>query len=245
MKKHKNIIVAAVLAAATITGFAQSAPTAPKNTGWVTSAALGFSLAQGNTENLLATGNLLSSKKWERNEVDLGLDGNYGKTGSIQSVGNIHSFGQYNRLFTGRTFGLLRVDALNDAIADIDYRLTVSPGVGYYFIKSTNTFLRGEAGPGFVTERQGGISRDYVSLRIAERYETKISDTAKLWQSLEFLPEFQDFKDYVINFEIGIETALTKQLSLRTYVQDTYDSVPAAGLKKNDVKLVTSLVYKF
>ena len=101
MNKLKYIIVAAALAAATITGFAQSAPTAPKNTGWVSSAALGFSLAAGNTENLLATGNLLSSKKWERNEVDLGLDGNYGKTGSIQSVGNIHGFGQYNRLFTG------------------------------------------------------------------------------------------------------------------------------------------------
>jgi putative salt-induced outer membrane protein YdiY len=249
MNKHKNIIIAAVLAAATVTGFAQSAPTAPVNTGWVSSAALGFSLAQGNTENMLATGNLLSSKKWENNEVDLGLDGNYGETSGIQTVGNIHGFGQYNRLFTERTFGLLRVDALNDSIADIDYRLTVSPGVGYYFIKNTNTFLRGETGPAFVTERQGGVSRDYVVLRVAERFETKLNDTSKLWQSLEWLPEFEDFGSYVINFEIGIETALTKKLSLRTFIQNTYDSTPAATatgfLKKNDMKLVASLAYKF
>lgn len=245
MNKHKNIIAAAMLAAATVTGFAQSAPTAPANTGWVSSAAVGFSLAQGNTENMLATGNLLTSKKWENNEVDLGLDGNYGEAGGIQTVGNIHGFGQYNRLFCARAFGLLRVDALNDSIADIDYRLTVSPGIGYYFIKNTNTFLRGEAGPAFVTERQGGISRDYVTLRLAERFETKLSATSKLWQSLEWLPEFEDFGSYVINFEIGIETALTKKLSLRTFIQDTYDSTPAATLKKNDMKLVASLAYKF
>lgn len=245
MNKNKYILIAAVMAAASVNSFAQSAPTAPANTGWISSAALGFSLAQGNTDNLLATGNLLTSKKWDKNEVDLGLDGNYGESDGVQTAGNIHGFGQYNRLFTDRTFGMLRADAINDSIAEVDYRLTVSPGVGYYFIKNTNTFLRGETGPAFVTERQGGISRDYVTLRVAERFETKLGATSKLWQSLEWLPEFQDFSSYVINFEIGIDTALTTKLGLRTFIQDTFDSTPAAGLKKNDMKLVTSLVYKF
>ena len=249
MNRFKQIAILAAATAFTVSAFGQSAPTAPLDTGWITSAAFGFSLAKGNTDNMLANGNLLSTKKWDRNEIDLGIDGTYGETDGVRTAGNIHGFGQYNRLFTERTFGLLRVDALNDSIADIDYRLTVSPGVGYYFIKNTNTFLRGEAGPAFVTERQGGISRDYVTLRIAERFETKLSETSKLWQSLEWLPEFEDFNSYVINFEIGIETALTKKLSLRTFVQDTYDSTPAATatgfLKKNDMRLVASLAYKF
>lgn len=248
MNRYKQLACLAASAAFTTAAFAQSAPTAPAapaDTGWITSAAFGFSLAKGNTDNLLANGNLLSSKKWDRNEIDLGMDGTYGETGGVQSAGNLHGFGQYNRLFSERVFGLLRVDALTDAIADVDYRLTVSPGVGYYFIKNANTFLRGEAGPSFVTERQGGVSDSYVALRFAERFETKLSATSKLWQSLEFLPAVDDFNSYILNAEIGIDTSLTKQLSLRTFVQDTYDSTPAANLKKNDVKLIVAIAYKF
>lgn len=245
LNRYRNLLCLAAVAALATSAFGQSAPTATPNTGWLTSAAFGFTLAKGNSDTMLMTGNLLSSKKWGKNEMDLGIDGTYGETDGVRSAGNIHGFDQYNRLFTERLFGLLRVDALNDAVADVDYRLTVSPGVGYYFIKTTNTFLRAEAGPGFVFERVGGSSHSYVTLRGAERFETKINNQVKLWQSFEILPAVDELSDFVMNAEIGLDTSLTKKLSLRTFVQDTYDSTPASGLKKNDVKLVVALAYKF
>jgi len=245
MKQHQNLICLAALAALATSAFAQSAPTAPPNTGWVTTAAFGFTLAKGNSDNLLVTGNLLSSKKWGQNEMDVGIDGTYGETDGLRIAGNIHVFDQYNRLFTQRFFGLLRVDGVNDSVADVDYRITLSPGAGYYFIKNTNTFLRGEVGPGFVFEKVGGVSDNYVVLRIAERFETKLNERAKLWQSIEFLPAVDEFSSYIINAEIGVDTSLTKKLSLRTFVQDTYDSTPSPGRKRNDVKLVAAIAYKF
>src|SRR5689334_20978978 len=129
MKQYRNLISVALFAALATSTFAQSAPTAPPNTGWITTAAFGFTLAKGNTDNMLATGNLLTSKKWGQNELDLGIDGTYGETDGVRSAGNIHAFGQYNRLFTERFFGLLRLDGVNDSIADVDYRITLSPGV--------------------------------------------------------------------------------------------------------------------
>ena len=103
MNRYKHLLCLAAAATLTTAAFAQSAPTAPTtsaDTGWITSASFGFSLAKGNTDNLLANGNLLTSRKWDRNEVDLGADGTYGETDGLQSAGNIHGFGQYNRLFT-------------------------------------------------------------------------------------------------------------------------------------------------
>ena len=44
---------------------------------------------------------------------------------------------------------------------------------------------------------------------------------------------------------VAIEAALTKSLSLRSYVQDNYDHRPAAGRKKNDIRWVTAVAYKF
>ena len=245
MNRYQHLLCLAAATTLTFSAFAQSAPTAPLNTGWITSASFGFTLAKGNSDTMLANGNLLSSKKWDRNEMDLGIDGTYGETDGLRSAGNIHGFAQYNRLFTERFFGLLRVDAVNDSVANVDYRVTLSPGVGYYFIKNTNTFLRAEAGPGFVFERVGGVTDSYVTLRLAERFETKINHHVKLWQSLEYLPAVEDFGDFVAHAEIGLDTSLTPKLSLRTFVQDTYDSTPAPGLKKNDVKLVVAIAYKF
>jgi putative salt-induced outer membrane protein YdiY len=248
-KTHmKNIIRIACLTAFTFTAastFAQSAPTTTETPKWSASGALGFSLAKGNTDNTLLNANLLASKKWDRNELDLGLDGAYGESDGTRNTANAHAFAQYNRLFTERAYGLLRADGLHDDVADVQYRVTLSPGAGYYFIKGTNTFLRGEVGPGYVIERVGGVDDDYVTLRLAERFETKINDRVKLWQSLEWLPAVDDFEDGVINGEIGLETSLTKSLNLRTYVQDTYDTTPAPGLKHNDVKLIVALAYKF
>jgi putative salt-induced outer membrane protein YdiY len=55
------------------------------------------------------------------------------------------------------------------------------------------------------------------------------------------------FDNYIINAEIGVEADLTqdKKLSLRAYLQDTYNSIPAPGHKKNDAKLIAAIAYKF
>src|SRR5262249_921428 len=153
-----------------------------------------------------------------------------------KNADNYHGYIQYNRLFTDRFFGYLRAEGLYDSIADIDYRFTFSPGVGYYFIKTDSASLRGEIGPGYVVQKQGGVKDDYFTLRIAERYDQKINDHVKLWQSLEYLPQVDRFENYIINGEIGIEAAISKHFKLRTYFQDSYHSEPAAGKKNNDLK---------
>lgn len=244
---NKNVLIAgaALFMAAAVTTFAQSAPTTTETPKWSTSGAAGLSISSGNTENTLLNGNVTSSRKWEHNEIDLGVDGAYGESDGERNTAVAHAFGQYNRLFSERFYGLLRVDGLHDDVSDVSYRVTVSPGVGYYLLKSTNTFLRFEAGPGFIWERVAGVEDEYVTLRLAERYETKINERVKLWQFIEWLPAVEDFEDGLINAEIGVDTSLTKKLSLRAIVQDTYDSTPAPGLKHNDMKFIMSLAYKF
>lgn len=245
MNRNQQLVCALALAAMTAGALAQSAPTTTENNNWKTTAAAGLTLAKGNSDTLLISGNLLSSRKWSMNEVDLGVDGTYGETSGERSAESLHGFGQYNRLFSEHFFGLLRLDGLHDGVADLDYRLTLSPGVGYYFIKNTNTFLRGEVGPGFVQEKLGGETDSYITLRIGERFEHKFNERAKLWQSLEWLPQVDNFNRYVLNAEIGLDVALTAKLSLRTFVQDTFNSQPAPGRKKNDIKLVSAIVYTF
>lgn len=229
---------------------------------WESSAAAGLTITAGNSDTLLGTLTLNSSRKWERDEVLLGANAAYGETTVERDVvlpsgvtlkrdqtdttaANAQASGQYNHLFTERFYGGVRLNILHDRIADVKYRITLSPLVGYYVIKNPTTRLAFEAGPAFVAEKQGDEKNEYVALRLAERFEHKLSATAKVWQSIEYMPQIDRWGNYLVNFEVGAEAGLTDKLSLRGVLQDSYDNEPAAGRKKNDLKLITSLVYKF
>jgi putative salt-induced outer membrane protein len=212
---------------------------------WESNAAIGFTLTSGNSDTLLATANVLTQKKWDRNELRFGADAAYGEQEDIKNNEFVRGFGQYNRLFSDRCFGYVRAEALHDAIADVEYRVTLSPGAGYYFIKNDRTSLSLEVGPGVVFEKQGARETTYLTLRVAERFEHKFSKTARIWQSAEWLPQVDDFNNYIINAEVGVAAALTEKLELQAVLQDTYDNEPAPGRKSNDIKLITRLGYKF
>ncbi len=223
-----------------------AAATKPPEPTWETSATAGATVTRGNSKTLLFTAGLLSQKKWDQNEARLGLDGAYGKNDTVKNTEFARLFGQYNRLFTERWYGYIRAEISHDAIADVEYRVTVSPGAGYYLLKDEKQSLSVEVGPGFITEKLGNHEKNnYMTLRVAERYELKLNDKTRVWQSAEWLPQVDRFKNYLLNTEIGLETQLTKKLSFRTYLQDIYDNEPVPGRKKNDLKLVSGIAYKF
>jgi putative salt-induced outer membrane protein YdiY len=212
---------------------------------WEKSASVGLTLTEGNSDTLLFTADILAARKWAHDEMNLGASAAYGENNDIKNNEVLRGFAQWNHLFTERFFSYVRLEALHDAVADVEYRITLSPGVGYYFIKNAKTRLSGEVGPGVVFEKQGDDEKTYITARIAERFEHKLNDRAKIWQSLEFLPQVDDFENFIINADVGVEAALTQKLSVRVYAQDTYDNEPAPGRKENDIKLVSALAWKF
>jgi len=260
MTMQSKVILTLALAGAFVhSGVAANAAAESKKK-WETSAAAGLTLTSGNSETFLATVTLDTKRKWEKDEFVAGLGFGYGESevevddgagGTIVSNEKTAQFGnayaQYNHLFTDRLYAGLRVDAGYDTIAGVEYRLKVSPLVGYYFIKNEKTTLAGEIGPTYVLESLEGEDTDsYVAARFAERFEHKLSKTTKIWQSAEYLPDVENWTDkYLINAELGIDSAITPKLSLRVVLQDSYDSQPAAGREHNDIRLIAGLGYKF
>lgn len=231
----------------TAVGFSARAasPVAETPSPWSSSAFAGLTLTRGNSDTVLFTGNVKTARKDKQNEWAFGVDGAYGENNSVKNNETLHGFGQYNRLFNERFFGYLRADALHDGIADVNYRVALSPGAGYYLLKDQDTSLAVEVGPGVVFEKRGGEEKTFATLRVAERFEHKLSDKARIWQSAEFLPEVSKFENYVINFEAGIGASISRNLELSVVLQDNYVNLPAAGRQCNDVKLVSGVTYKF
>ena len=247
MKQYTTIMltVAGLAAGSQGSAFAQAAPKPEPPPAWQSTATLGLSLTRGNSDTVLFTGNLKTDRKAKEEEWAFGADAAYGENNSVKNTESLHGFGQYNRLFNERWFGYARVDALHDGIADVAYRVALSPGLGYYFVKEKNTSLAAEVGPGVVFEKRGGIADTYATLRVAERFEHKFSDHARLWQSAELLPAVKNFGNYLLNVEVGVGAALTKRIELTVTLLDNYASQPAVGRKSNDLKLISGITYKF
>lgn len=212
---------------------------------WVSSVSAGMTVTSGTKETLLAAVTFATVRKSPHYEIKLGAGGAYGENEGDKSTANALAYGQYNYLFTERFYAGIRLEALHDSVIDIDYRLTLSPLVGYYLIKNTNAQFFVEAGPTLVVEQQGGVKNNYAALRFAERYERKLSSVAKVWESVEFIPQVDDFENYIVNMEVGVEAALNKTLALRVVFRDLYDNVPAPGAEKNEIQFIASVVYKF
>jgi putative salt-induced outer membrane protein YdiY len=236
----------------------QTPPADPPKTNWQSSAGVGLSLTRGNSENLLFNARIDTFRQWERDDLRLSADTTYGTTETettdaagvkkdetSTTASQARGTAQYNHLFSERFYGGLRLEVLHDDIADVSYRITVSPLAGYYFVKKEKTKLSGELGPGFIFERQGGEDDNYTALRIGERFDHTFSARAKMWQTAEFLPKVDDFSTYLFNFEIGAEASLTEKLSLRLVFRDNYNSEPASGRKENDMQIISGIVYRF
>lgn len=235
---------------------AEEAEAAPA--GLVTALNAGLTLTDGNSETMSANASLITEGEKEGlGSVLAGIEANYGentvKTTSevngetVESesdettVNNAKAYANVKKTLSPKTYGYLAGDVMFDDIAEIDYRATLGPGLGAYLVKNAKRELSLDAGPSYVWEKVGGESDDYLALRFAERYTCQMSKTAKLIQSLEYIPEASDFDNYLLTGEVGVEAAINASLSLRVVLQDRYDSTPATGKERNDLSLIAGL----
>ncbi len=210
---------------------------------WEVTGAASVGFTEGNSDTLSYSLQLLGTYAKGNNEGTVGADLVYSENGGVASTNTFRIFGQYNRLHTDRFYSSTNLSYLTDNVAALDYRIDLGIGVGYYLIKNDRTSLTFEVGPGYAWEDQGGTSRDFLTIRFAERFEHQLSRRSKIWQSLVFSPEAEDFSDYLLTGEVGIDTLLSQQWALRTSVRYQYDSTPASGQQSDDVTLLTGLSY--
>jgi len=150
---------------------------------------------------------------------------------------------QLNRDLTDRWYVGLANTFTYDELAALDYRYQPSLALGYRLWKSERGELTVEAGPGYTWERQGGVVDDYATIRFAERFRFTLSENARILQSLEYLPQIDDFGRYLLVAEAALTTRIVGNLWWRTAVRNIYNSEPPIGLKQNDLQLVTGLTW--
>lgn len=214
-----------------------------------TTLAAGLTLTKGNSESSQFNASILTvGEKENLGSIRAGAEFNYGESTvddeSDVSTENFKLFGNAQKEINKFNTYYLDGSYFEDNVAEVDYRITFGPGFGHYTIKNPETKLLFEAGPSYVWESVAGDSDHFAALRIAERFDHKLSDTSKVWQSLEILPQIDDFSRHLMNFELGVESKLNDTINLRVVFQDKYNSEPGEGNDKNDLTLIAGISMK-
>ena len=249
MIKHKNAI--ALLSAAAIMATGALVVAEDENPDF-TKIFGGLVLTDGNSDTLNASLGAGMRKTKGDNAFLADLLFSYGEStiettaadGSVSeddvtTTENLAASAQYNRTFSDPVYGYVKGALLYDDINLIDYRVTVGPGLG-----TVVGLFSLEAGVVYITEEVDEIEDDNIALRLAEKSEYALSDGAKFYQSVEYLPSSDDFgDDYLINAKVGIDAAINSTLSLTVFALEKYDSTPAAGQDESDLTINAGVTY--
>ncbi len=215
---------------------------------WESTVAAGLNIASGNSETLAANASINAEKSGDVHEIRLGAEGNFGES-TVNEIDetttqNAKAIAVYKRKF--EAFFLYSDNSLfHDKIADIDSRLIVGVGVGRRLMETDNIKFDIELGWAYINEELANTpGDDYVAARFSARHDQKLSENSKLWLTAEYLPNIDDFDDYLLNGEAGLEAALNSALSLRIVLQDRYDNTVPDDRERNDLSLISSVVYK-
>ena len=141
-----------------------------------------------------------------------------------------------------------QVEYLRDTFKDIQYLVAPTVGVGYKVWDTADVrILAFDAGVGFKSEKNPFEPvRTSGAITGAERFLHKLSDHATVTQSIAALWTADDFGDALYTLKLGLAAAITTRSQLTVELADFYKTRPPdVTVRKNDVSVVTAVVYKF
>lgn len=223
---------------------------AQETDGFQTDLNAGFTMTKGNSDTSVVNLGVDAKNVKEKQETLLSAHYDYGRTTDTLDSGeeikttNLDRsklVGQSNWLFSEFIYSFYNLTAEKDTKAKINYRINTGPGIGYYFLRDDIRLLNTETGLVYVFEEMNGNADDYAAFRLAQRFEYKFGEGARVWQSMETVLQFTESHEYFVNAELGAEAKLNARFSLRIVLKDKYDSHPESGIENNDITLTSGI----
>jgi putative salt-induced outer membrane protein YdiY len=214
---------------------------------WDKSILFGLNYTDGNTKTTNINLGGVAARDYENNAWRFQADYNYGSAANSakdpkeENKNNFRALADYRRVLDNTWFAGAGGSFAHDEIADLKYRVVLSPSLGAYLLRDDDVKFSLEAGPSYVWEKLGDEDDSFAAARIANRFEWQFSETSKLFEYTEYLVSFEDADQYLVNAEVGLDTALNSFMSLVVSVKDYYINQPAEDRVPNDVITITAL----
>ena len=228
----------------------------PPKAKWTGNVNAGAAFARGNTYYNTANVSAEAVRRGERDRMrfEAGYQGNRqedvdtGDTSTTQRY--VYGGLQYDYFFTKKVYGLAKLWAERDAVANIDLRYMASMGAGWQVVERDDLAFSAEAGLSWVSENYIDETEDsddnsYMSGRLAYKFFKELNKSVKFIHNLDFYPGFEVQGGYLVITDAALRSTLVGSLFAEAKVEFTWDSTPSAGYKRQDVMYLLSLGWSF
>lgn len=215
---------------------------------WAGSVGVGLALTKGNSDTSNFNVNLKATYD-PANPNKIIADGLYLRGSSEDVVlinrATVNVRDEFSLSSRVLLFGQVRY--LRDTFKEIEYLVAPGAGVGYKLLRNDRTNLEVDAGVGLVSERDTGLGTTTTgAVIVGQTLSHKLSGSSTITENFSGLWKTSDFDDALYSFGAGITAAITRRSQLKVELLETYKNLPPVPtIDKQDVALVTSLVYSF
>ena len=147
-----------------------------------------------------------------------------------------------------RLYWYLRGEFEADDFENLDFRATLTGGVGYFFIKEKITEFKGRVGAGYQFESfQNGTNTEQVVLEFGIDYRRDITPWLSYEHHTTVYPSLEDIRDFRLVMENLVAIPLTndKMWKLKIGVKNQYDGDTNPGVRGLDTYYFATLGVDF
>jgi len=202
----------------------------------------------GNSEVQTLNTKTSNNYTWDKNKSTFGGHYIYGETKQGVSARNWDVNGKYERELSSHLSVVGGEIIEGNRFIEIKTRYNTDFGLRYYYIKADPKYFFSELSYRYTIEdRYEDIPTTFDNKgRFYNEFWHKYSETVQYKFWLEYVPNFTDNSDYLVNGEASVTSILNSLLSLKVAYMGMYDNKPAVkGFKNFDWNTTTSLVVKF
>ncbi|MFW9872529.1 MAG: DUF481 domain-containing protein [Candidatus Thorarchaeota archaeon] len=204
------------------------------------------SIRDGNTESIQ---NLFGYSFTLDSDIDvlkIGAEYEYSEKDNIKDQESFSVYEEWERTLIQKIYAMFNSSIKYDQAQEVERCLKLSPGIGVYLFKNDRTKISVDGGVTYFIEKLDNQSlQDGLQVRARQRAEVTIIENIKLVECLEYYPDVDNFNNYEIKGEVGIEAGIYKGFKARILYRDEYQSRPLANVENNDVSVVTGVSYEF
>ena len=215
------------------------------------STSLSLLYTSGNSQELTLGFDTEQNFRHEKNLIQFKGSVIYSESDGSKKSELFYSHIEYKRDVTSRVYILGFGQAEKNELAGYKYRIALSAGGGYFWIKSEKLTLSSEGALGWNIERNiekaknGVNSFSFASLMVSNKLQTDITSTTEFVEHLILIFNLKTSEDYRISSMTSLSVNISKYLALKLSHQLKYNHDPVPGFKSTDNYFLSSLVLNF
>lgn len=229
---------------------------------WHGSVNVAFNAARGNTYDNTAAVIANVNRRWEKDRLNVDFGYYYGENGTSggetqKTTDRWDVEAKHDHFWFEKVYNYENLKWERDMIQDLMARYRIGLGGGYQWLdnavfESTGKWnFNQELGLNWIKEEFDGENdakkNGFCALRYGHHfgYIPKWCDGLELSHNAEILPEVDEWEKFLAKADVGFTTKIIYDFDLIAKIEWEYNSQPAGDRKKDDIRYIVGLGYKW